>query len=106
MNLVNKLFDKGIGKLFSKAGKSTGIKAIALASAGIIAVGAHQFTKEFDFAKKIKWVKGDITNYKAVEESIKNKDVIINLAAVIHDNANFNPLSISLFQSLNEENNL
>ena len=49
MNLVNKLFDKGIGKLFSKAGKSTGIKAIALASAGIIAVGAHQFTKEFDF---------------------------------------------------------
>lgn len=48
-------------------------------------------TKELDFAKKNKLIKGDITDYNFIEESIKDKDFIINLAAIVQDKGNFDP---------------
>lgn len=47
--------------------------------------------KKVDFAKKIKFIERDAADYRAIEESIKNKDAIINLAVVVQDNANFDP---------------
>src|SRR3989338_6155786 len=47
--------------------------------------------KRLDFADKIKFIDGDATNYNAVEQSIKNRDVIINLAAVVQDKSDFDP---------------
>ena len=47
--------------------------------------------KKLGFADKIKFIEGDVTDYKAIEESIKDKEVIINLAAIVQDNENFEP---------------
>lgn len=47
--------------------------------------------KKLDFSRKIKLIKGDVRDYKIVEENIKNKDVIINLAAVVNPASDFNP---------------
>ena len=40
---------------------------------------------------KLKLVKGDVRDYKCVEENIKNKDVIINLAAIVSPDSHFEP---------------
>lgn len=47
--------------------------------------------KKLDFTKKIRFIKGDVTNYKSIEENIKNKDIIFNLATVVQDDGNFDP---------------
>ena len=47
--------------------------------------------KKLNLADKIKFIEGDITDYKAIEESIKDKEVIINLAAIVRDRDDFNP---------------
>ncbi len=47
--------------------------------------------KKLDFADKIRFIEGDITDYKAIEESIKDKDVIINLTAIVQDSNVFDP---------------
>ena len=47
--------------------------------------------KKLDFSKKISILKGDVTDYKTVEKSIKNKYVIINLASIVYANSNFDP---------------
>jgi len=47
--------------------------------------------KKAEFAKKIEFIEGDIADYKAIEGSVKNKDAIINLAAVVQDYAEFDP---------------
>ena len=47
--------------------------------------------KKLNLGKNIRLVEGDITNYKSVEENVKGKDVIINLAAVKNQDSNFNP---------------
>lgn len=49
--------------------------------------------KKLMFAKKIKFVKGDVANYDDIKENIKNKNIIINLAAIVQDNADFDPYS-------------
>jgi len=45
----------------------------------------------FQNANKIKAIRGDVANYDSVKDSIKNQDVIINLAAIVQDNAGFEP---------------
>ncbi|MFW9875362.1 MAG: NAD-dependent epimerase/dehydratase family protein, partial [Candidatus Thorarchaeota archaeon] len=45
--------------------------------------------KNFEFTKKIKLIKGNITDYKTIEENIKNKDIIINLAAIVNPVSDF-----------------
>ena len=47
--------------------------------------------KKLEFAKSINLVKGDVTDFNSVKESIKNKDVIINLASVVNSGPDFNP---------------
>ena len=47
--------------------------------------------KKLNFAKKIKFLKGNITDYKTIKNNIKNKDIIINLASVINQGSNFDP---------------
>ena len=44
-----------------------------------------------DFVKEIKLIKGDVTDYKTVEESVRNKDIIINFAAVVNPSSEFEP---------------
>ena len=46
---------------------------------------------KLDLRNKINFIKGDVADYKAIEKSVKNKDAIINLAAVIQDYAEFDP---------------
>lgn len=41
--------------------------------------------------KAIKLIRGDVTNYRQIEEIIKDKDIIINLAAVVNAGPDFNP---------------
>ena len=40
--------------------------------------------KKLLFSKKIKFTKGDISNYKDVEKNINNKEIILNLASVVN----------------------
>ena len=47
--------------------------------------------EEVDFSKKIKFIKGDVADYRAIEKSIKDKEAIINLAAIVQDIGDFNP---------------
>jgi len=47
--------------------------------------------KKLDFADKIKFTKGNIADYKAIEENIKDKDAIINLTAIVQDSGKFDP---------------
>lgn len=47
--------------------------------------------KKLEFAKEIEIIEGDIADYKSIEKSVKNKDAIINLAAVVQDYAEFDP---------------
>ena len=47
--------------------------------------------KRVEFAKKIEFIESDVADYKAIEKSVKNKDIIVNLAAVVQDYAEFNP---------------
>ncbi|MBI2208868.1 NAD(P)-dependent oxidoreductase [Candidatus Woesearchaeota archaeon] len=46
---------------------------------------------KLDFRNKINFIKGDVVDYKAIEKSVKNKDAIINLAAVVQDYSEFDP---------------
>ena len=48
-------------------------------------------TKKLNFIKDINFIEGSIADYKSIEKSIKNKDGIINLAAVVQDYAEFDP---------------
>jgi len=45
--------------------------------------------KNLDFTKKIKFIKGNIKEYKDIEKSIKDKDIIINFAAVVNPTSDF-----------------
>ena len=47
--------------------------------------------KKLGFAKKIRFLKCNITDYKTIESNIKNRDIIINLASVINQGSNFDP---------------
>ncbi len=53
--------------------------------------GKNEAKNGKDFRNKINFIKGDVADYKAIEKSVKNKDAIINLAAVIQDYAEFDP---------------
>src|SRR3989338_2422644 len=47
--------------------------------------------EKLDFADKINFIEGDISDYNSVEKNIKDKDIIVNLAAVIQDIGEFDP---------------
>lgn len=46
---------------------------------------------KFNFSKKLMLVKGNVLDYKIVEESVKGNDCIINLASVVHHYSDFDP---------------
>ena len=48
-------------------------------------------TEKLNFRNDINFINGNIADYKAIEKSVKNKDIIINLAAVVQDYAEFDP---------------
>ncbi|MBI2654871.1 NAD-dependent epimerase/dehydratase family protein [Candidatus Woesearchaeota archaeon] len=43
------------------------------------------------FAGSLKAVKGSVADYKCIEDNVKNKDVIINLAAIVNPDSHFEP---------------
>ena len=48
-------------------------------------------TGKLGLAGRLELVKGDIRDYKCVEECIKNKDIVINLAAIVSPDSHFEP---------------
>src|SRR3989338_2579386 len=47
--------------------------------------------KKLGFAKNIKFIEGNICNYKSVESAVGGKDIVINLASVVNHGPIFNP---------------
>ena len=63
--------------------------------------GNKKYIKHILRSKRVKFVKGDIRNYKSYTKLLKNVDLAINVAAESHvDNSFTNPISFSLTNTI------